>query len=369
MIGARVALLPLLTLLTLLLTAGCSTARDRATDERATAEANSRTASAIIGGTDSDASQDAVVLVMHYDALQVGGASAGCTGTLLAPNLVLTARHCVAVTDESAACDENGNATFGGAIRSEHAPSKLYAFSGPQRPDFLAGLEKGARGLEILDDDAKTLCNHDIALILLDRPLGGGKRAPVRLEGGPRMLESVRVVGWGVTATSANPPARQQRGGVKVLALGPAPRLGPAEFRVTESGCAGDSGGPAFAEDTGALLGVLSRGGNANEIKPEDPSSACVGAENVFTSAAKYKDLITAAYARAGHAPWLEGQAEPEASSGGAAPGLGDEGEDSGCSIAAARSRHEAGATPAWLRALAACVACVACIARRRTRS
>lgn len=364
MIRARIALLALLC------TAACTarTARERASDGRVP-EATSRTASAIIGGTDSDASQDAVVLVMHYDALQVGGASAGCTGTLLAPNLVLTARHCVAVTDGSAACDENGNATFGGAIRSEHAPSKLYAFSGSQRPDFLAGLEKGARGLEILDDDAKTLCNHDIALLLLDRPLAGGKRAPVRLDGGPRLAESVRVVGWGVTEKSANPPARQQRGGVKVLAIGPGPRLGPAEFRVTESGCAGDSGGPAFSEETGALLGVLSRGGNADEIKPEDPSSGCLGAENVFTSAAKYKDLVSGAYARAGHAPWLEGQPEPTAASGAEAPAPVDD-EGSGCAVAAARSRVlSADTSAAWLRAVAGIAACVACFVRRRARS
>src|SRR5262245_46359043 len=57
-------------------------------------EATSTSTSAIVKGTDSDSAQDATVLVMHYDALKEGGgAASGCTGSLLTPRLVLTARH------------------------------------------------------------------------------------------------------------------------------------------------------------------------------------------------------------------------------------------------------------------------------------
>jgi len=320
-----------------------------------------RVASAIIHGTDSDASQDAVVLVMHYDAIQIGGAAAGCTGTLLTPKLVLTARHCVATTDESAACDAAGNPTFGGVISGDHLASKLYAFVGTQRPDFLTGLDRGARGVEVIDDASMTLCNHDLALVLLDRALAGAKTAPIRLEGGPRADETVRVIGWGVTDKSSNPQTRQQRGGVKVLSVGPADHLGPSEFMLGESGCAGDSGGPAFAESSGAVLGVLSRGGNGGGANPGD-QAACIDAENVFTSAAAFKELILGAYAKAGQEPWREGEPDPTTLPP-KAPSVGE--KSSGCALA--RPPITAGSPS--LSALALALAAVAaCLSRRVTR-
>ncbi len=310
----------------------------------------------IIYGTDSDAARDSVVLVMHYDAIQVGGGAAGCTGTLLTPRLVLTARHCVAVTDESAACDAAGKPTFGGVVHGNNMASKLYAFIGNQRPDFLAGLDKGARGAEIIDDASKTLCNHDIALILLERALPGAKTAPVRLDDGPRKDESVRVVGWGVTDKSSAPPTRQERSGVKVLSVGPADRLGPAEFRIGESGCAGDSGGPAFAESSGAVLGVLSRGGNDKGGMAGAPE-ACIGAENVFTSTAKYKDLILSAYTKAGQAPWVEGQPDPTTLPPPAPPSEEEE-EGSRCTLTGGGAQGRNGGGVALVLAVALIGAC-----------
>jgi hypothetical protein len=345
--------------LALVLAAGaCGPSAERSGDVDARSVGN--VSSPIIHGMDSTAAQDAVVLVMHYDAIQLGGAAAGCSGTLLTPRLVITARHCVADTDESAACDAMGNPTFGGLVRGDHLASKLYAFVGTQRPDFLTGLDMGARGTAIIDDGAKTLCSHDLALILLDRALPGAKIAPIRLDDGPRVDESVLVVGWGVTDQSSDPSTRQQRPGVKILAVGPAAALGPGEFRVGESGCAGDSGGPAFAESSGALVGVLSRGGNGSGATAGDPRG-CIGAENIFTSAATFKDLILEAYAKAGQDPWLEGNADPTTLP--PRPAASDA-KGSGCAIGSSLSSS----APCSVFALAALVAVAACMARRGSR-
>jgi hypothetical protein len=185
-------------------------------------ESTSSVQAAIIAGTDSPADQDAVVMIKHYDAVQIGGGSEGCTGTMLTPRLVLTARHCVAATDPQLACESDGTASFGGNVQGTYPASKLFAFSGTARPDFISGLDRAARGIEIIDDAAKNLCNHDLALILLEKPLPGAKIAPIRLGAGPTAGEITTIVGWGVTDKEPSPAVRKQRANVKIAAVGPA---------------------------------------------------------------------------------------------------------------------------------------------------
>ena len=317
--------------------------------------------SAIIRGTASPASQDSVVLVMHYDAIKVGGDTAGCTGTLLAPRLVLTARHCVADTDESVLCDGNGNAKLGGVVHGDNPASKLYVFAGQQRPDFISGLEKGSRGAELIDDGAQTLCNHDLALILLDNALVGGRTAPVRLDGGPTQGESVILVGWGVTDKTQQPDVRQQRTGLSVVSVGPSDHVGPSEFVLGESGCAGDSGGPAFDAATGAVIGILSRGGNMTGAQP-GTLAACTNAENILTSTSGFGDVIRSGYDKAGQDPWLEGQPDPAT-----LPPKPPAADKSGCAIASLPAPHSPAAT--WLSIAFVLATFAACARRRRSRS
>jgi hypothetical protein len=73
-----------------------------------------RTSAAIVGGTSSDAARDfAVMLVFSDPATNRRGI---CTAALIAPRLVLTARHCVSETDLDVACGADGSATIGGAV-------------------------------------------------------------------------------------------------------------------------------------------------------------------------------------------------------------------------------------------------------------
>lgn len=280
---------------------------------------------AIIGGADSQAADDAVVLLVHYDALSKDG-SAGCTGTLLAPRLVLTARHCLSETDGTLACAPDGTAQAGGAVRADFVPSKMFVFAGRERPDYLSGTTKGARGAEILHDKAPNLCNHDLALLVLDAPLRDVPIAPLRLDGETKVGEPLRMVGWGITETTNTPPVRRARPDVPVVALGPSEGTGPGELRVGEGGCAGDSGGPAIAA-SGAVVGVLSRGGNGTDGTGKD---RCIGkdATNVFTKVSAFRDLILSGYAKVGQDAWPEGGRDPR---------LPKEEESSGCGVAGTR--------------------------------
>lgn len=300
--------LTVLTLSILATLAGCSSSP-------APGEALGRIESAVIDGKPSDASQDSVVLLVYYDPRNQGFGQ--CTGTLLAPRLVLTARHCVADTDPYAACDEKGNPLAAGAIRGNHRADAMYVFTGKNRPDFRNGeVDFAGQGMKILDDGGKNLCNHDLALVVLKEPVKNAQISPIRLEADVEKGELITAVGWGVTDETPQPDQRQQRSGVKVLEVGPEKIPGsaavpPNEFQVGESICSGDSGGPAFAEGSGAVVGVVSRGGNMTQPDQSDPSATCIDGENLYTKVTPFKDLILLGYELAEAEPWFEGEPDP----------------------------------------------------------
>lgn len=287
--------------------------------------------SAIIKGAESDASQDAAILLAYYDA--ASGQAGGCSGTMLSPRIVLTARHCVSQTDESSACNADGKALAGGKVYSDHKATSLFVFTGTTRPNFATGrVTPQGTGQKIVTDGAKTMCNHDVALVVLAEPVAGAVIAPVRFSGPPEVGEKLTSVGWGVTEKTQEPTTRQQRADVPVLVVGPdtTNMIANGEFIVGESICSGDSGGPAFAA-SGAVVGVVSRGGNGKA--GGNPSDACVGAQtrNIYSHPAAFKDLIDSAFAETGEEPWVEGQPDPRLKKGKEACGEAAECRSNAC--------------------------------------
>ena len=242
-----------------------------------------------------------------------------CTAALVAPRLVLTARHCVADTDADVACTVDGAPSSGGVVNANHDPRSLYVFTGKDRPDLDPKTWKPAgRGIEVLDDGSKNLCNHDLALVLLERPITGTPMASLRLDRTTETGEALTTIGWGVTSTADEPSAREQRSGVVVTRVGPDdadPIVTPNELAFDESICLGDSGGPVLATSTGAVVGVVSRGGNGARAGATF-ASTCTMATNLATELVPFRELISRGFERAGAAPTLEPPAEDEASSG-----------------------------------------------------
>ncbi|HEY8075074.1 MAG TPA: trypsin-like serine protease [Labilithrix sp.] len=251
------------------------------------------TSSAIVGGDASPSTHDAVVFIGNPVDHTV------CTGTLVAPDVVVTARHCVSrMKDETAsgACKSDG--THGGdpnaqELAADYKASDLDVFVGPSTPKLTKTLMPAAIGKTIVHDDATSICNHDVAFLVLDRAV----TAPIaKLRTTPPVAgEKLTLVGYGDDVTGGLPAARQERS-VDVLVVGPYDSpggggLAPAELLVSEGGCYGDSGGPTL-DDSGDIVSIDSRGASAGK-----GPSGCEGANEVHTSVASFGALATRALA------------------------------------------------------------------------
>jgi MYXO-CTERM domain-containing protein len=277
----------------------------------------------IINGTDSTNDQDSAVMLIHVNqdpAIGTPGKTGSlCTAVMIAPKLALTARHCVSLTDDASECGSDGTPLVGAGIHSDYDAKDLYVFTGKNRPQFTHFVPNGgdldqtkltaqAKGAQVITDHSGTLCNHDIALVVLDTPLTV-PIATIRRDWDPTVNEKVINVGWGITTTELEPSVRQQRRDVVVRRLGPNdgyPALTRSEFLLGEGICLGDSGGPVYDETSKAVLGVVSRGTNGGDEDPQHPGATCPDADNVMTKLSPFKELFDTGFTAAGAQPKLD---------------------------------------------------------------
>src|SRR5205085_4182717 len=79
-----------------------------------------RAIQAIVNGTASGGARDAVVVLARFEA---GVRSGLCTATLIAPDLLVTARHCVSAVDSVTACASDGSPVSGAMLHGDRAPA------------------------------------------------------------------------------------------------------------------------------------------------------------------------------------------------------------------------------------------------------
>jgi hypothetical protein len=266
-----------------------------------------QSAAIVFGERSPSPADDGVVFLRHG----TGSAEVICTGTMIAPNLVVTARHCVAYVNGGAfQCTVHGEPISigdGGGILGPDVPAESVEVRAGEVPSSTPL----AQGREIVSTLSLTNCVNDLAFVVLDRALEVPPAA-VRLGTKTPKGEAATVVGYGSQQLGIGEPdwpsRPRKKKHVTIAAVGPdrvedVTTLLPRTI-VTNgpSACSGDSGGPLLSDKTGAVIGVYT-----NRVGSDDCTSATVA--HHYTHLSPFEALALDAFARAGATPMLEKRA------------------------------------------------------------
>jgi secreted trypsin-like serine protease len=249
-----------------------------------------KTTSAIQGGTTDTTHKFAVGIVQYDDS---AGLMAYCTGVLLTPNLVATARHCVQslpIVSDAAPDEIDCSLSIFGTL---FPLDSLYVTTDTT---FGSKLTSVSKVIVPAGSDHIKVCGNDIALMILSKPIELPEYVVPVIS--PPMTSPiyepvVTAIGYGINnpedVHGVTAGTRRIRENVQLSCIpndttftdcfsDPSAKdyLTSAEFVSGDSTCEGDSGSGAFEQsnfDQGkwVAFGVLSRGGVANKTTCDQP--------------------------------------------------------------------------------------------------
>jgi V8-like Glu-specific endopeptidase len=228
---------------------------------------------------------------------QPGNCGGFCSGALILPNVVVTARHCVDHTSKVIDCSVNP--VFG--VRNT---SMAITTSDNMKQPSVGWHD--VKAVAVPPDDH--ICGNDIALLVLDSLVPASEATPIipvvqypMTDFNRWPTRRVTAIGYGINAPNTNTAGtRRIRTGIHIQCIPGDDFIPcPADFNVNEffSGdgtCEGDSGSSAFDDKSVVAgkpvsFGVLSRGGD-NEGDAGQPATLCKG--GLYTRLDKFRDLV-----------------------------------------------------------------------------
>lgn len=276
--------------------------------------------SSIIGGT-PDAGDPAVVLLAAYPADQ--SALYLCTGSLIAPDVILTSAHCIDLA-------EHPGETFGVFLG---ANAEAYPTASTLIPKLLPVKEVVVHP----DYDRAPPFNADIGVVVLAAPLD---IPPLPVRVAPLEEDVIgapaRIVGYGQNVYET-PNAEKFEADTVVVAIDPGDTITVGD--ATRRGCIGDSGGPALVAIDGVetIIGVDSYTDLAGCLEPAHYRRT----DTYATFLAPYLPASMGSGGSGG-----AGGASTASSGGESADGSDEPGDaDEGCSVGAGRSSTMFGAS------------------------
>ena len=227
-----------------------------------------------------------------------GNCQAYCSGSLILPNLVVTARHCVDNTDKLIDC---ATSRFGARHQTMWITTSDNMFQGTTGWHQVTS---------VATPPGNAVCGQDIALLVLGTPVPAADATPVTPDVQYPMTDfnrwparRITAIGYGITGPNEQTftaGIRRIRAGIHIECIPgddfiPCPTgFDDHEFYTGDGTCEGDSGSGAF-DDKSILtnkpvtFGVLSRGGD-NAGDAGQAATLCKG--GLYTRLDKFRDLI-----------------------------------------------------------------------------